>query len=140
VPARQWTGGVARHRRAEGPALLAGDAWTPALVCQNSLVIRSERTVIGPFAPCAAARRRLGLSERDVLEVLRLMRGHGNVDVRRICRGGHSMQLAERAVAGTASRPRPTHGGFCQGPFNRMGIQAGFQATADGHAVCKTTM
>jgi len=39
----------------------------------------------------AATKRRLELSEQDVLEVLRLMRGHYNVDPTRIYLVGHSM-------------------------------------------------
>ena len=41
--------------------------------------------------PDAAARRRLDLSEQDVLEVVRLMREHYNVDPNRIYLIGHSM-------------------------------------------------
>jgi poly(3-hydroxybutyrate) depolymerase len=42
-------------------------------------------------APDAATRRRLDLSEKDVLEVVRLMREHYNVDASRIYLIGHSM-------------------------------------------------
>jgi predicted peptidase len=42
-------------------------------------------------APDAAMRRRLELSEKDVLEVVRLMRAHYNVDATRIYLIGHSM-------------------------------------------------
>ncbi|MFO7692201.1 MAG: PHB depolymerase family esterase, partial [Vicinamibacterales bacterium] len=42
-------------------------------------------------APDAATRRRLELSERDVMEVVRLMRTHYNVDPARIYLIGHSM-------------------------------------------------
>jgi poly(3-hydroxybutyrate) depolymerase len=42
-------------------------------------------------APDAAMRRRLELSEKDVLEVVRLMRAHYNVDAGRIYLIGHSM-------------------------------------------------
>jgi predicted peptidase len=42
-------------------------------------------------APDAATRRRLELSEQDVLEVVRRMRGHYNVDPDRIYLIGHSM-------------------------------------------------
>ena len=42
-------------------------------------------------APDAAMRRRLELSETDVLEVVRLMRAHYNVDPNRIYLIGHSM-------------------------------------------------
>jgi len=42
-------------------------------------------------APDAAMRRRLELSEKDVLEVVRLMREHYNVDTSRIYLIGHSM-------------------------------------------------
>ena len=42
-------------------------------------------------APDAAMRRRLELSEKDVLEVVRLMRAHYNVDAERIYLIGHSM-------------------------------------------------
>ena len=42
-------------------------------------------------APDAAMRRRLELSEKDVLEVVRLMRAHYNVDANRIYLIGHSM-------------------------------------------------
>jgi len=42
-------------------------------------------------SPDAAARRRLELSEKDVLEVVRLMRAHYNVDPARIYLIGHSM-------------------------------------------------
>ena len=41
--------------------------------------------------PDAAARRRLELSEKDVLEVVRLMRAHYSVDAARIYLIGHSM-------------------------------------------------
>jgi predicted esterase len=46
--------GEARRHLARGLALLAGTPWTPALDYQNSLVIRSERTVIDSSAPYAA--------------------------------------------------------------------------------------
>ena len=42
-------------------------------------------------SPDAAARRRLEMSEKDVLEVVRLMRAHYNVDPARIYLIGHSM-------------------------------------------------
>jgi predicted peptidase len=42
-------------------------------------------------APDAVMRRRLDLSEKDVLEVVRLMREHYNVDPGRIYLIGHSM-------------------------------------------------
>lgn len=43
---RAGNSGEARRQFARGLALLAGTAWTPALDYQNSLVLRSERTVI----------------------------------------------------------------------------------------------
>ncbi len=45
--------GEARRQIAKGLVLLAGDAWTPALDFQNSLVLRSERTVIDSSQPYA---------------------------------------------------------------------------------------
>jgi poly(3-hydroxybutyrate) depolymerase len=45
--------GEARRQLAKGLVLLAGDAWTPALDFQNSLVLRSERTVIDSSQPYA---------------------------------------------------------------------------------------
>ena len=46
---------------------------------------------MGSVPPDAAVRRRLELSEKDVLEVVRLMREHYNVDANRIYLIGHSM-------------------------------------------------
>jgi poly(3-hydroxybutyrate) depolymerase len=46
--------GEARRQLARGMALLAGTPWTPALDFQNSLVIRTERTVIDSSGPHAA--------------------------------------------------------------------------------------
>jgi poly(3-hydroxybutyrate) depolymerase len=46
--------GEARRQLAKGLALLAGTPWTPALDYQNSLVIRSERTIIDSSEPYAA--------------------------------------------------------------------------------------
>ncbi len=46
--------GEVRRQLARGLALLAGTPWTPALDFQNSLVIRSERTVIDSSTPYAA--------------------------------------------------------------------------------------
>jgi poly(3-hydroxybutyrate) depolymerase len=46
--------GEARRQLARGMALLSGTPWTPALDYQNSLVIRSERTVIDSSEPYAA--------------------------------------------------------------------------------------
>ena len=46
--------GEARRQLAKGMALLAGDAWTPALDYRNSLVIRSERTIVDSSEPYAA--------------------------------------------------------------------------------------
>jgi predicted peptidase len=46
---------------------------------------------MGSVPPDAATRRRLDLSEKDVLEVVRLMRLHYNVDANRIYLIGHSM-------------------------------------------------
>jgi poly(3-hydroxybutyrate) depolymerase len=45
--------GEARRQIAKGLVLLAGDAWTPALDFKNSLVLRSERTVIDSSQPYA---------------------------------------------------------------------------------------
>jgi len=47
LPPRRRAGnaGEARRQIAKGLALLAGTPWTPALDFQNSLVIRSERTI-----------------------------------------------------------------------------------------------
>ena len=46
--------GEARRQLAKGMALLAGTPWTPALDYQNSLVIRSERTIVDSSEPYAA--------------------------------------------------------------------------------------
>jgi len=46
--------GEARRQLARGMALLAGTAWTPALDFQNSLVIRTDRTVVDSSEPYAA--------------------------------------------------------------------------------------
>ena len=46
--------GEARRQLARGMALLSGTAWTPALDYQNSLVIRTERTVIDSSEAYAA--------------------------------------------------------------------------------------
>jgi poly(3-hydroxybutyrate) depolymerase len=46
---------------------------------------------MGSVPPDAATRRRLDLSEKDVLEVVRLMRAHYSVDADRIYLIGHSM-------------------------------------------------
>jgi poly(3-hydroxybutyrate) depolymerase len=46
--------GEARRQLARGMALLSGTSWTPALDYQNSLVIRTERTVIDSAEPYAA--------------------------------------------------------------------------------------
>lgn len=46
--------GETRRQLALGLALLAGAAWTPALDCQNSLVIRGVRTVVDSSAPYSA--------------------------------------------------------------------------------------
>ena len=46
--------GEARRQLAKGMALLAGSAWTAALDYQNSLVIRSQRTIVDSSAPYAA--------------------------------------------------------------------------------------
>jgi poly(3-hydroxybutyrate) depolymerase len=46
--------GEARRQLARGMALLSGTPWTPALDYQNSLVIRTERTVIDSSEPYAA--------------------------------------------------------------------------------------
>ena len=51
---RAGDAGEARRQLAKGLALLAGSAWTAALDYQNSLVIRSERTVVDSSAPYAA--------------------------------------------------------------------------------------
>jgi poly(3-hydroxybutyrate) depolymerase len=44
--------GEARRQLARGLALLAGTPWTPVLDYENSLVVRSERTIIDSSAPC----------------------------------------------------------------------------------------
>ena len=46
--------GEARRQLARGMTLLSGTPWTPALDYQNSLVIRTERTVIDSSEPSAA--------------------------------------------------------------------------------------
>ncbi len=43
--------GEVRRQLAKGTTLLTGAAWTPALDYQNSLVLRSERTVVDSSAP-----------------------------------------------------------------------------------------
>jgi poly(3-hydroxybutyrate) depolymerase len=45
--------GEVRRQLARGLVLLAGTPWTPALDYENSLVVRSERTIVDPSAPCA---------------------------------------------------------------------------------------
>ncbi len=45
--------GEVRRQLAKGMLLLAGGAWTPAADFQNSLVLRSERTVVDSSAPYA---------------------------------------------------------------------------------------
>ena len=51
---RAGDSGEARRQLARGLTLLAGSVWTAALDYQNSLVIRSERTVVDSSAPYAA--------------------------------------------------------------------------------------
>ena len=51
---RAGDAGEARRQLAKGLALLAGSTWTAALDYQNSLVIRSERTVVDSSALYAA--------------------------------------------------------------------------------------
>ena len=46
--------GEARRQFARGMALLAGTPWTPATDYQNSIVIRTERTVVDSSEPYAA--------------------------------------------------------------------------------------
>jgi poly(3-hydroxybutyrate) depolymerase len=43
--------GEVRRQLAKGMTLLTGAPWTPAVDYQNSLVLRSERTVVDPSAP-----------------------------------------------------------------------------------------
>jgi len=49
--ARSGNLGEVRRQLAKGTVLLAGGAWTPAADFQNSLVLRSERTVVDSSAP-----------------------------------------------------------------------------------------
>ena len=57
--------GEARRQLAKGMALLAGDAWTPALDYRNSLVIRSARTIVDSSEPYAARLEQIYQPEID---------------------------------------------------------------------------
>ncbi|HSP91153.1 MAG TPA: PHB depolymerase family esterase [Vicinamibacterales bacterium] len=63
---RAGEAGEARRQLAKGMALLAGDAWTPALDYRNSLVIRSERTIVDSSEPYAARLEQIYEPEIDL--------------------------------------------------------------------------